>query len=124
MKKVLVADDEELIRLSMFRYLTASGYTVDTVKNGKDLVRFIEGNTFDIVVTDFNMPEMNAIEVLAKIKEMGKTLPVIVTSADFSEKTIEESLSKGAFKCINKPFHMSDMLNVVNEATATTSVMP
>jgi len=121
MKKVLVADDEELIRLSIFRYLTSSGYAVDTVENGKDLVRLLERNTFDIVVTDFNMPEMNAIEVLAKIKEMGKTLPVIVTSADFSEKTIEESLSKGAFKCINKPFHMSDMLNVVNEATATSA---
>ena len=122
MKKVLVADDEELIRLSMFRYLTASGYAVDTVENGKELVRLIERDSFDIVVTDYNMPEMNALEVLTRIEEMGKRLPVIVTSADFSERSIEESISKGAFKCINKPFHMSDMLDFVKEAAAISAI--
>ena len=118
MKKVLVADDEELIRLSIFRYLTSSGYAVDTACNGKELIRLLEKEKFDIVVTDFEMPELNAIDVLVKIREMGIRLPVIVISAYFSDRTIEESLSKGAFKCINKPFHMGDMLNVVKEATA------
>lgn len=66
--------------------------------------------------------EMNAFDVLVKMREMGIKLPVIVISAFFSEETIEESLPKGAFKCINKPFHMGDMLNVVKEATATFAI--
>jgi len=122
MKRVLIADDEELIRLSMYRYLTSSGYSVNTACNGKELIRQLEKETFDIVVTDFEMPEMNAIDVLVKMREMGIRLPVIVISAFFSEKTIEESLSKGAFKCINKPFHMPDMLNVVKEAAAASAI--
>lgn len=122
MKKVLVADDEELIRLSLFRYLTASGYSVDTARNGKELISLLEKEKFDIVVTDFEMPELNAIDVLITIREMGIKLPVIVISAYFSEKNIEESLAKGAFKCINKPFHMGDMLNVVKEAAATSAI--
>jgi len=119
MKKILVADDEELIRMSIYRYLTSSGYTVDTACNGRELVRMLEQDKFDIVVTDLEMPELNAVEVISRMREMGLKLPVIVISAYFSEKTIEESLSKGAFKCIHKPFHMAEMLNVVKEAGAS-----
>ena len=67
------------------------------------------------------MPELNGIEVLTKMKNMGIDLPVIVISAYFSNKLKEETISSGAFECISKPFDMDDVLDVVKKALGTQS---
>ena len=121
MIKVLVADDEELIRWSLTQTLTSSGYSVDQALNGREVISSLENNTYDVIVTDYNMPELNGIEVLAIIRSMGIHLPVIVISAYFSNKLKEETISSGAFECISKPFEMDDVLDVVKKAIGTQS---
>ncbi len=114
--KILVADDEELIRWSLRRAFEAAGYTVDMAANGKEAIQKVEENNYDIVVTDLEMPELNGMKMLMRMREMGISLPVIVISAYLSENVIKESLHKGAFRCLDKPFQMEDVLNVVKEA--------
>ncbi len=114
--KILVADDEELIRWSLRRAFEAAGYTVDIAANGKEAIQRVEEHNYDIVVTDLRMPELDGMEMLIKMREMGISLPVIVISAYLSKKVIEETLHKGAFRCLDKPFQMEDVLNVVKEA--------
>ncbi len=114
--KILVADDEELIRWSLRRAFEAAGYTVDIAANGKEAIQRVEEHNYDIVVTDLRMPELDGMEMLIKMREMGISLPVIVISAYLSKKVIEETLHKGAFRCLDKPFPVEDVLNVVKEA--------
>jgi DNA-binding NtrC family response regulator len=115
-KKILIADDEELIGWSLRRYFEADGYHVDMVHNGKDALHRVKNNDYDIVVTDLFMPDFSGMEVLSKMKEIGIMTPVIVTSAYFSEKIMSEIINVGAFRCINKPFQMEDVLGAIKEA--------
>jgi CheY-like chemotaxis protein len=115
--KILVAEDDELIRWSLERFLETAGYSVDIVANGKEAIQRLEEYNYDIVVTDLNMPEVNGVELLKRMREMKIFPPVIVISAYLSEYRLEEDLYRDAFiRCINKPFQMEDILNVVKEA--------
>jgi DNA-binding NtrC family response regulator len=115
-RKILIADDEELIGWSLRRFFEAGGYLVDMVSNGIDALQKVKSINYDIIVTDLFMPELSGMGVLTNMKENGIKTPVIVTSAYFSEKIRSEIMNKGAFKCINKPFQMEDILGAVKEA--------
>ncbi|MBI4825996.1 MAG: response regulator [Nitrospirae bacterium] len=115
-KKILIADDEELIVWSLRKYFEADGYHVDMVHNGSDALKSLKSNAYNIIVTDLFMPDMSGMEVLIKMKESGIRIPVIITSAYFSEKIMSDIMNEGAFKCINKPFQMEDVLGAIKEA--------
>ncbi|MBI4843230.1 MAG: response regulator [Nitrospirae bacterium] len=115
-KKILVAEDEELIGWSLRKFFESDGYRVDMVHSGIDALNRIRNNEYDIVVTDLFMPGMSGMEVLSKMKQDGITTPVIVTSAYFSEKIMSDVLDGGAFRCINKPFKLEDVLVAIKDA--------
>ena len=121
MKKILIADDEELIRWSLSQFLESSGYSVDLALNGTEVIKRLENTNYDIIVTDLNMPGLNGIEILIKMKDMGVNLPVIVISAYFSDQLKDKTISNGAFECISKPFEMTDILTIVKKAIETKS---
>jgi two-component system response regulator SaeR len=75
--QILVADDEDLIRNSLSRYIARLGHTVHTAANGVVALDILTKNKIDLVILDLLMPEKNGFDVL---KEMPKLLPVIVIS--------------------------------------------
>jgi CheY-like chemotaxis protein len=81
MKKILVVDDEENIRLLYQEELEEDGYTVDVAAHGQEALEKL--NTFqpDLVTLDIRMPGMDGVETLRKIKEVQRDLPVILCSA-------------------------------------------
>ena len=121
MKRILIADDEDLIRWSLSQFLESSGYNVDLALNGTEVISHLKNTNYDIIVTDLNMPGLNGIEILSKMKNMGANLPVIVISAYFSDKLKDETILNGAFECISKPFEMTDVLSIVKQAIETKS---
>jgi DNA-binding response OmpR family regulator len=81
MKRILVADDEANIRLLLEEVLSEEGYQVTTAATGREALRKILKEQFDLLIFDIKMPEMNGLEVVEKIRELKKTTPVIVCSA-------------------------------------------
>ena len=81
MKKILVVDDEENIRLLYQEELEEDGYTVDVAAHGQEALEKL--NTFqpDLVTLDIRMPGMDGVETLRKIREVQRDLPVILCSA-------------------------------------------
>ena len=80
-KRILLVDDEESIQLLYREEFEEEGYAVDSARNGTEaLAKFME-NPPDLVLLDINMPGLNGIEVLRKMKEMRATLPIILNSA-------------------------------------------
>ena len=67
-KKILVADDDVLLRKLLNDLLTFYGYDVDCVSNGKEAIALIETDSYDILITDYLMPEMNGIELIKKVR--------------------------------------------------------
>ncbi len=79
--RLLVVDDEENIRFLFKEELEEEGYSVDVASNGLEALDKIKQAAFDLVILDIKMPGMNGIEALNEIKNMNKSLPVILCSA-------------------------------------------
>ncbi|MBI5664231.1 MAG: response regulator, partial [Nitrospirae bacterium] len=84
-------------------------------------------NKYDVVITDLKLPDVNGTEFIAKIKQLIKDTPVIVISAYFSDPAMDDISKYNIFRCINKPFEISDIMNDVKEAmefSGTESIDP
>lgn len=100
---ILIADDEDLIRNSLSRFIARRGHTVHTAVNGVEALEILKDKTVDLIILDLLMPEKNGFDVL---KEMSKFLPVIVISA-FSgplEVDIHSDMYPQVIGFIKKPF--------------------
>jgi len=115
MKRILVVDDEENIVALFEDELIDAGYDVTTATTGEEALSCLEDNPPDLIILDIRMPDMNGLEVLAKIREMHKELPVILCTAvhglqdDFA---VWEARISGY---LTKPVDLDDLVYKVQE---------
>ncbi len=81
MKKILVVEDEEPMRILLEEELRDEGYEVKTAKNGTEALEYLSSNNPDLVTLDVEMPDMTGLEVAGKIREMGKNVKIILLTA-------------------------------------------
>lgn len=108
--KILVVDDEEIIRDSLCYILEKEGYDVDKAENGKTAYDKMIANHFDLVITDIEMPVMRGTELLEKIKTLNVQTSVIVITAFGSLETAITALRNGASDYILKPVEFDELL--------------
>lgn len=110
--KVLVVDDEKLIRWSLKENLGKSGYEVVEAEKGSDAIKAFSEALPDIVLLDVNLPDMSGIDVLRSIKGIDKDVPVIIITAFGNIQTAVDAMKFGAHDFIEKPFEI-EKLNIV-----------
>jgi CheY-like chemotaxis protein len=115
-KKILVADDDVLLRKLLSELLTFYGYDVECVSNGKEAIALIETGGYDVLITDYLMPEMNGIDLIKKVRDIKKSLAIIGMSASEEEKGF---LAAGANLFIAKPFSPYALKNIIEESCLT-----
>lgn len=116
--KVLIIDDEWSIRDVLANILLADGYEVDTAEDGAVGIEKLERKTYDLVITDLKMPNVDGIEVLRHLNKMNvNTLAIMATGYGSIESAVE-ALRLGAFDYITKPFHMDEIKLIVQKARA------
>jgi two-component system response regulator PilR (NtrC family) len=108
--KILVVDDEEIIRDSLFYILEKEGYQVDKAENGKAAYDKMLETNFDLVITDIEMPVMKGTELLEKIKTLNVQTSVIIITAFGSLETAISALRNGASDYILKPVEFDELL--------------
>ena len=113
---VLIIDDEEIIRAGCERILRPEGYEVKAAKSGSEGIRALESSSFDLVVTDLKMPDIDGIEVLVKIKEKWPDTEVIVMTGYGTVQSAVRAMKAGVFDYIEKPFSPDDLLELVRLA--------
>jgi DNA-binding NtrC family response regulator len=114
--RILVIDDEDIVRTSCSRALVPEGYEVKLAKNGIEGLKMIGEEKCDIVLTDLKMPDMDGIEVLQKIKEGWPDIEVIIITGYQTVDTAVKSIKLGAFDYIEKPFTPDALLVAVAKA--------
>lgn len=112
-QKLLVVDDEEIVRTSCIRILSSEGYSVETAKSSTEALEKLQGGSFDLVLTDLVMPGITGIELLRRIKEEWPGAEVVVITGYGTVKTAVEALRYGAYDYIEKPFTPEILLHAV-----------
>ena len=103
MRTVLFVDDEKDVCDVFSIYLKKKGYDVHVAQNGLEAFRLLKQVKPDIVITDYDMPEINGIELLKEIKKSDPGMPVIMISGRADMRTAVEALKEDAFDFIEKP---------------------
>lgn len=116
MPKILVVDDEELIRETLKDILIHEGYQIELAADGQEALNLIKKNKFDVILCDIKMPKIDGMEVLEKSLEMSPDVPVIMISGHGTVETAIEAAKKGAFDFISKPPDLNKMLITIRNA--------
>jgi two-component system response regulator AtoC len=115
-EKILVIDDEELIRGFIAETLKREHFDVTTIDSGKKGIALCKETAFDLVFTDMKMPDLTGIEVLKKIKEISPSTIVVVITGYGSIENAVEAMRLGAFNYLIKPFSLDTIEAVVEKA--------
>ena len=116
MKTVLIVDDKNVQIKTLRRALRTRGFQVVEATNGNQALDHLgKIETIDIVITDYAMPEMNGIELLQKIRETNKTVPVILMTAYGDKELVIEAMNYRCNGFIDKPFEIDELLGIINK---------
>jgi DNA-binding NtrC family response regulator len=111
---ILIVDDEEIVRSSCLRILSAEDYTLDIAESAGSALEKMRETHFDLVLTDIIMPGTTGLDLLKKIKEEQPETDVIIITGYGTVKTAIEALQYGAYDFIEKPFTPEVLLNAVS----------
>ena len=114
--KILVVDDEHLIRWSLDQNLKKQGYEVTTAGSGEEALHLVQDESPDLMLLDVQLPGMNGMEVLEKVKESEEDLIVIMVTALGVLETAVKAMRLGAYDYINKPFNLDELAIVIKKA--------
>ncbi|MCF6156494.1 MAG: sigma-54-dependent Fis family transcriptional regulator [Candidatus Brocadia sp.] len=113
---ILFTDDEDTFRNIMAKELTRMGYNVTCCANGPETLRNMQERDFDVVILDMNMPMMNGIEILKKVKEMESTTEVIVLTGQGSIENAVQAIKLGAYDYLTKQCRLSELDALLQKA--------
>jgi len=120
-KKIVIVDDFTGIRSIVRETLVKKGFMVLEASSGEEALKFFDGTQIDLLITDFDMPDMNGAELIAKIRDMIRYIytPVIVLSGVRKER-VESELAGLNIACfIQKPFEITHFYSVVERLTGS-----
>ncbi|MYL34002.1 response regulator [Pontibacillus yanchengensis] len=117
MKKILLADDEEVLRMLIVDTLEDEGYEIVETENGLDALEEIRANDYDLVILDYMMPGLTGIEVAREIQEVPhkQGTKILMLTAKNQQKDVEESQAAGINYYMSKPFSPMQLIDVVEE---------
>lgn len=120
-KKVLVAEDSSVIQNLTKKILQIQNYSISSVKNGEQVLKHLETESFDIILMDINMPIMDGMECAKKIralddKEKSQT-PIIAITGNAKNYSMEDFRSVGINEYLPKPLNFDDLVETVKKYT-------
>jgi DNA-binding NtrC family response regulator len=113
---LLIVDDEESVRDSLYNWFIEDGFQVQCAENAKQALSMLEAGNFDIILADIKMPGMDGLEMHRRIKLLNPESIVIIMTAFASVDTAVQALKDGAFDYITKPFDPDDLSHLIRNA--------
>ena len=121
--KILIIDDERSIRNSLKEILVDEGYDVDLAENGAQGCAMADKEKYSVIFCDIKMPEMDGLEVLEKLHQMGVDAALVMISGHGDINVAVECIKKGAFDFIPKPLDLNRILITIKNATEKVSLV-
>lgn len=117
--KILLVEDEQMLRKILTKILTQEGYQVLTANNGDEAIEKIKENRFDLMVTDLRMPKKDGTQALPLIESLDPKLKVIILTGYPLPPEVEEKVSKGRYLYMAKPFDNQELISKIESLLAS-----
>jgi DNA-binding NtrC family response regulator len=121
--KILIAEDDEIVRDVMIRFLQDEGYSVIAAHDGVSAIRLLRVEDIRLVLTDLRMPGADGMEVLRTAIQINPKAAVVILTAYGTLDTALEAMKEGAYDYVVKPFVMQQLLLVVRNAYKMTNLI-
>ncbi|MGH7825212.1 MAG: response regulator [Candidatus Binatia bacterium] len=112
--RILLVEDESITRASIADFLRKEGFDVDEARDGAQAMEFFEKRHFDVVITDFVMPQLNGLKLIARVHSMSPGTPIILITAYLSRDSGKAILQETA-EFIGKPIEPNVLLATVHD---------
>ncbi len=116
--KILVVDDEKIVRDSLYNWFTQEGYSVKTASDAYEALKILQEEAFHIALVDIKMPKMDGLTLLKKIKEIDENLVIIIITAYPSVDSAVDALKHGAFDYLVKPIDPDQLDHIIRNAVS------
>src|SRR5512140_2002314 len=113
MKRILVVEDDELFRKSLYLFLTTLGYDVVAVEYPVQALKIVAEQMPDLIVTDYQLPEMTGVEMAKSIRNHGRHVPVVLISGYLSEEVQADAHAAGIDAMLKKPAELANLRDVL-----------
>lgn len=114
--RILIIEDDNTLRVTLQRFLSRSGYDVRVAPDGEAGLRLAQERPADVVLVDLNLPGMNGLAVIAKLRETGDDSVPVVMTAYPEVRSAVAALKAGAYDYIHKPFDLGDLAGLIERA--------
>jgi len=122
MSSILIVEDDRSTSLFLAETLKAAGFTVASAKDGVDALKCLGAGSYDLMLLDLWMPEMNGLDVLAALPEEGGRPRVVVMTADDTPETLLKVVREQACRYVSKPVEPEALVELLHEVLAQTGV--
>ena len=112
--KILVADDDPIIRKLLFEVLTHDGHQVTVTENGLEALKEAQKQPFELIFLDVHMPMMNGLETLINILKLYPEMAVAMMDS-YPDQLVNQAKKEGALTCIHKPFDLKEIREVIEK---------
>ncbi|MFZ5906055.1 MAG: sigma-54-dependent transcriptional regulator [Nitrospirota bacterium] len=121
--KILIADDDKNLRKVLVNELSDAGYEVSQAESGTKAIQVLEKEEQDVILLDLNMPGMNGMEILKRIRELDIPAEVVILTAYATVSTAVEAMKNGAYDYLTKPFQIEELVTVIERAYEKKSLL-
>ena len=121
--RILIVDDEDIVIKSCMRILEGGDFQIESSHDGREALRKVEENSYDVMILDIMMPNMGGLEVLRRVKETHPDIDVIMITGLSQIDTAVQAMKLGAFDYISKPFEPDELKLVVQRALERRQIL-
>jgi DNA-binding NtrC family response regulator len=114
--RILVVDDEPVVRESLQGWFAEDGYPVEIAENAREALEKLQESSWDILLTDVKMPGMDGLELQQQVKKLAPEVTVIIMTAYASVDSAMQAIKEGAYDYVTKPLDPEDLTQIIERA--------
>jgi len=120
--KILLLEDDVMLNRAITKYLQSTGHNIRTARDGNNCLRILDEETFELLILDINVPDINGFEILERLHNKNIIIPTIYISALIDIEDISRAFELGCYDYLKKPFHLKELTLRINKISQSQIV--